>query len=143
MGSFSFPEMPENFAVYDDDKAIGVQAPKLGDIRFLQGEKVEVGSGKVNVVVFISTYAKDNFPNMTELSELSKKYPDVAFTGVLVDPLGTREDPKSDAVVQNFVHYHDEVDGVKRFEPPEGHAMRIKPLFHPSCRSLSFTTRPR
>merc|ERR1711939_915707 len=107
MGPLPSPSthMPENFAVYDDDKAIGVDAPKLGDLRFLQGEKVELGTGKVCVVIFLTTYAKDNFPNMTELSELSKQYPNVAFTGVLVDPLGTRADPNSDEVVVNFLRY--------------------------------------
>merc|ERR1711934_478436 len=122
MGPLPSPSthMPENFAVYDDDKAIGVDAPKIGDLRFLQGEKVELGTGKVCVVIFLTTYAKDNFPNMTELSELSKQYPDVAFTGVLVDPLGTREDPKSKATVMNFLNYHKD-DTIKRdptAEPP-------------------------
>merc|ERR1712167_86133 len=86
MGPLPSPSthMPENFAVYDDDKAIGVDAPKLGDLEFLQGEKVELGEGKVCVVVFLTTYSKDNFPNMTELSELSKQYPNVAFTGCLL-----------------------------------------------------------
>merc|ERR1712216_379153 len=122
MGPLPSPSthMPENFAVYDDDKAIGVDAPKLGDLEFLQGEKVELGEGKVCVVVFLTTYSKDNFPNMTELSELSKQYPNVAFTGVLVDPLGTREDPKSKATVTNFLNYHKD-DTIKRdptAEPP-------------------------
>merc|ERR1711966_308387 len=100
-------KMPENFAIYDDDKAIGVEAPKIGDLRFLQGEKVEVGAGKPCVIVFLTTYAKDNFPNMTELSELSKQFPAVAFTGVLVDPIGTRSDPTSEPPHIAFPVCHD------------------------------------
>merc|ERR1711970_1046594 len=122
MGPFTHPQYPHagEFRSLRRRQGHRRDAPKLGDLEFLQGEKVELGEGKVCVVVFLTTYSKDNFPNMTELSELSKQYPNVAFTGVLVDPLGTREDPKSKATVTNFLNYHKD-DTIKRdptAEPP-------------------------
>merc|ERR1712224_578815 len=122
MGAFTIPQYPHAGEFRSLRRRQGHRrgCAEARRPRISSGEKVELGEGKVCVVVFLTTYSKDNFPNMTELSELSKQYPNVAFTGVLVDPLGTREDPKSKATVMNFLNYHKD-DTIKRdptAEPP-------------------------
>ena len=74
------------YITYDDDLCLQKTAPSLETLDFLRGDKMDaVAPGKVHVFYFCAKYYKGGQFVSDEMSELSEKYPDVAFIGVSGD----------------------------------------------------------
>ena len=74
------------YTTYDDDISFQKSVPSIETLDFVRGEKFNaVEAGKVHVFYFCAKYYKGGQFVSDEMSELSEKYPNVAFVGICAD----------------------------------------------------------
>jgi len=61
---------------YDDDVAIGKDAPSLSGLEFIGGDSFDVGGGKVTVITHFGNLNKADYVTLTVLSDFYQKYKD-------------------------------------------------------------------
>lgn len=84
--SVEFATPPEAYMTYEDDAAIGKDAPSIDSVEYVKGDPIKLGDGKVSVVTFFAKFAKGDYTTVVGVSKLADAFPDVQFLGISVDP---------------------------------------------------------
>merc|ERR1712023_19901 len=76
-----------SYLVYDDDEALGKQAPAIDGLVYHKGEKVSYAGAKFTVLGFWGKFAKGDYSTLNSWSHLERKYRSkgVQFLGVSRD----------------------------------------------------------
>jgi hypothetical protein len=82
-------EIPEKCITYDDDRFLGKKLPNMDELDWFQGNDVAqaaLASPEVKVILFWAKFAKGDWYTIQQFENLQKKYPNVNFLGISLDP---------------------------------------------------------
>jgi len=88
------PTPPEGKIIFDDDAAIGKNAPSFGTLEYIKGEPVSLGKGKPVCVVFWAKAFKGDYTTLRDVSKIADALgDDIQFMGIGID--AAKEDSES------------------------------------------------